>query len=161
MADEEKVTVIDDGARAAEAESLCKWAAGRAGAIVILPGLGTMSLIANDIYMIMKLGKVYEQPIGEKAAVGLLGSCGTVFLGGQLSTLIPFAPLQIPVAIATTYGLGRVVTEWLKSGRPNDLSAFKKVYDDAVSDAKDNMDKFKNHPDKDKPLGDESKKYDL
>jgi uncharacterized protein (DUF697 family) len=161
MADEEKVTVIDDGARAAEAESLCKWAAGRAGAIVILPGLGTMSLIANDIYMIMKLGKVYEQPIGEKAAVGLLGSCGTVFLGGQLSTLIPFAPLQIPVAIATTYGLGRVVTEWLKSGRPNDLSAFKKVYDDAVSDAKDNMDKFKNHPDKDKPLGDENKKYDL
>ena len=32
MADEEKVTVIDDAARNEEAESLCKWAAGRAGA---------------------------------------------------------------------------------------------------------------------------------
>lgn len=158
---DEKVTVIDDAARAAEAESLCKWAAGRAGAIVVLPGLGTMSLAANDIYLVMKLGKVYEQPIGEKTAVSLLGSCGTVFVGGQLSTLIPFAPLQIPVAIATTYALGRVVTEWLIAGRPNDLSAFKKVYNDAVKDAKKNMDKFKNHPDKDKPLGDESKKYDI
>ena len=56
MADEEKVTVIDDAARNEEAESLCTVAAGRAGAIVILPGLGTVSLISNDIYLVMKLG---------------------------------------------------------------------------------------------------------
>jgi len=145
----------------ANAESLCKWAAARAGAIVILPGLGTMSLIANDIYMVTKLGKVFNQPIGEKAAVSLLGSCGTVFLGGQLSTLIPFAPLQIPVAVATTYGLGHVVTEWLKAGRPKDMSVFKSVYEDAVKEAKEHIDKFKDNPDKDKPLGDETKKYDV
>jgi len=160
MADEEpKVTVIDDADREEEALSLCKWAAARAGAIVVLPGLGTMTTFANDVYMIMKLGSVYEQEIGEKAAVGILGSMSTVFLGGRLATLIPFAPLQIPLAIGTTYGLGRVVMEWLKAGRPKDMSAFKKVYDDAVKFAKENVETFKNDPDKDKPLGDESKDF--
>lgn len=95
MADE-KITVIDDKDREEEALSLCKWAAARAGVIVVVPGLGTLSTVANDIYMIMKIGSVYEEKITEKAAVSLLGSMGTVFAGGKLATLIPFAPLQIP-----------------------------------------------------------------
>lgn len=82
MADE-KITVIDDKDREEEALSLCKWAAARAGAIVVIPGLGTLSTVANDIYMIMKIGDVYEEKITEKAAVSLLGSMGAVFAGGQ------------------------------------------------------------------------------
>ena len=109
----------------------------------------------------MKIGSVYEEKITEKAAVSLLGSMGTVFAGGKLATLIPFAPLQIPLAIGMTYGLGRVVMEWIKAGKPKDMSAFKKVYDDAVKYAKDNIDLFKNDPDKEKPLGDETKKFDV
>ena len=159
--EEEKITVIDDKDREEEALSLCKWAAARAGVIVVVPGLGTLSTVANDIYMIMKIGSVYEEKITEKAAVSLLGSMGTVFAGGKLATLIPFAPLQIPLAVGMTYGLGRVVMEWIKAGKPKDLSAFKKVYDDAVKYAKDNIDIFKNDPDKDKPLGDEKKKFDV
>ena len=89
MADE-KITVIDDKDREEEALSLCKWAAARAGVIVVVPGLGTLSTIANDIYMIMKIGSVYEEKITEKAAVSLLGSMGTVFAGGKLATLYPF-----------------------------------------------------------------------
>ena len=160
MADE-KITVIDDKDREEEALSLCKWAAARAGAIVVIPGLGTLSTAANDIYMIMKIGDVYEEKITEKAAVSLLGSMGAVFAGGKLATLIPFAPLQIPLAVGMTYGLGRVVMEWLKAGKPSDMSAFKKVYDDAVKYAKDNIDIFENDPDKEKPLGDEKKKFDV
>ena len=82
MADE-KITVIDDKDREEEALSLCKWAAARAGAIVVIPGLGTLSTVANDIYMIMKIGDVYEEKITEKAAVSLLGSMGAVFAGGK------------------------------------------------------------------------------
>ena len=160
MADE-KITVIDDKDREEEALSLCKWAAARAGAIVVIPGLGTLSTVANDIYMIMKIGDVYEEKITEKAAVSLLGSMGADFAGGKLATLIPFAPLQIPLAVGMTYGLGRVVMEWLKAGKPSDMSAFKKVYDDAVKYAKDNIDIFENDPDKEKPLGDEKKKFDV
>ena len=159
--DEPKVTVIDDRAREEEALSLCKWAPARAGAIVVLPGLGTLSTVANDVYMIMKIGKVYEEDITEKAAVSLLGSMGTVFVGRKLATLIPFAPLQIPLAVGMTYGLGRVVMEWLKAGKPKDLSPFKKVYEDGVKYARDNIGLFKNDPKKDEPLGDEKKKFDV
>ena len=155
----EKITIIDDNLRENEAMSLCKWAAARAGAIVIVPGFGTMSLVANDVYMIMKLGSLFEQPIGEKAAVSLLSSMGTVFLGGRLVTLIPFAPLQIPIAIATTFALGRVVTEWLKAGKPADMSPFKKVYEDSVKYAKENIDLFKNDKRGQTPLGDEKRKF--
>lgn len=65
--------------------------------------------------------------------------------------------MQIPVAVGTTYALGRVVTEWLKAGKPADLSPFKTVYDDALREAKKNIELFKNDPKKDEPLGDESK----
>ena len=36
---------------------------------------------------------------------------------------------------------------------------FKTVYDNAVLEAKKNIDIFKNSPDKDNPLGDETKKF--
>ena len=39
--------IIDDRMREEEAESLCRWAAARAGVIVVAPLLGTMSLVAN------------------------------------------------------------------------------------------------------------------
>ena len=159
MDEELKITVIDDNARQDEADALCKWAAARAGVIVVAPLLGTMALIANQIYMIIQLGKVYEEEISESMAVSILGSLGTVFVGQTVATLIPFAPLQIPIAVGTTYGLGKVVTEWLRTGKPQDLSAFKTVYDNAVLEAKKNIDIFKNNPDKDKPLGDETKKF--
>lgn len=161
MSETIKVTVLDDKMRDEEAESLCRWAAARAGVIVVLPGLGTMSLCANDIYLIMKLGKVFEEDISEKAAAGIMGSLGAYFVGSTLATLIPFPPMQIPIAVGTTYGLGRVVTEWLKAGKPKDLSPFKKVYEDAVKTAKANLDIFKNDPKKDEPLGDEKQHYDI
>lgn len=133
----------------------------RAGVIVVAPLVGTMSLIANEVYMIMKLGKVYGEKMSEQAAVSLLGSLGAYFVGSTLTTLIPFAPLQIPVAVGTTYALGRVVTEWLKAGKPEDMSAFKTVYDEAMATAKKNIKIFKDNPKKDEPLGDEKQHYDI
>ena len=150
----EKVTVIDDRVRADEAEALCRWAA-------VAPLVGTMSLIANEVYMIMKLGKVYDEELSEKMAVSLLGSLGAYFVGSTLTTLIPFAPLQIPVAVGTTYALGRVVTEWLKAGKPQDLSPFRTVYDDALASAKKNLEVLRKNPQKDEPLGDEKRNYDI
>ena len=155
----EKVTVLDDKVRSGKAEDLCRWAAARAGVIVVAPLVGTAALLANEVYLIIKLGKVYEQKITETTAVSILGSLGTMFVGQTIATLIPFAPMQIPIAVGTTYGLGRVVTEWLKSGKPEDLSAFKTVYNEAVKEAKQNLSSFKNNAKKDDPLGDESKKF--
>lgn len=153
--------VLDDNLRDEEAESLCRWAAARAGVIVVAPLVGTMSLIANQVYMIVKIGKIYGEPLSEKMAVSILGSLGSCFAGSALTTLIPFAPLQIPIAVGTTYALGRVVIEWLKNGKPKDFTPFKKVYEDALSNVKNNISVFKNNPQKDNPLGDENKYYKL
>lgn len=69
----------------------------RAGVIVVAPLLGTMALIANQIYMIIKLGKVYEEEISESMAFSILGSkLGTVFIGQTVATLIPFCTASIP-----------------------------------------------------------------
>ena len=39
-----------------EAEKICRWGAARAGVIVVAPLVGTMALMANEVYMIMRLG---------------------------------------------------------------------------------------------------------
>ena len=54
---------------------------------------------------------------------------------------------------------GPAVTSWLQAGRPKDFSKFKDIYAQAVDEVKKNVDKFKNDPHKDEPLGDESKKF--
>ena len=89
MTDESTITVIDDKDRKDEAELLCKWAAARAGVIVVTPVLGTVALTANDVYMVMKIGEVYEETITEKTAVSLIIGMGTFFVGSRLTTLVP------------------------------------------------------------------------
>jgi hypothetical protein len=74
--------------------------------------------------------------------------------------LIPFAPLQKPVAVGYNLRPGQGCHGMAsRTGKPKDLSAFKNVYDSAVKEAKKNIDLFKNNPDKEKPLGDEDKKF--
>ena len=65
MNQETKVTVIDDRLRQEEAETLCRWAAARAGVIVVAPLFGTMALIANDVYLVIKCGQYadYTYPV--------------------------------------------------------------------------------------------------
>ena len=41
-------------------EMLCRWAAARAGAIVIAPLVGTVALMANEVYLVSRIAKVYD-----------------------------------------------------------------------------------------------------
>ena len=43
-----------------EAEKICRWGAARAGVIVVAPLVGTMALMANEVYMIMRLASCAE-----------------------------------------------------------------------------------------------------
>lgn len=38
-----------------EAEKICRWGAARAGVIVVAPLVGTMALMANEVYMKLTL----------------------------------------------------------------------------------------------------------
>lgn len=144
-----------------EAEKICRWGAARAGVIVVAPLVGTMALMANEVYMIIRLGELRGVKLDESAVMGLLGSLGATFVGQTLTTLIPFAPVQIPVGISVTYAVGRVANAWLKAGRPEDIASFRDLYEEARKEGLDHLDDFKNMDCKDEPLGDESKRFEL
>lgn len=144
-----------------EAEKICRWAAARAGVIVVAPLIGTMTLMANEVYMITRLAQLRGIHLSESAVLGLLGSLGATFVGQTLVTLIPFAPVQMPVGISVTYAVGKVANAWLKAGRPEDIAAFKEVYEEAKSEGLKNFREFSKLDCKEQPLGDESKRFSL
>ena len=144
-----------------EAENICRWGAARAGVIVVAPLVGTMALMANEVYMISRLAELRGIKLSESAVLGLLGSLGATFVGQTLVTLIPFAPIQIPVGVSVTYAVGKVANAWLKAGRPEDIAAFKEVYDEAKADGLKNVKEFQKMECKDKPLGDETRRFNL
>ena len=51
-----------------EAEKICRWGAARAGVIVVAPLVGTMALMANEVYMIMRLGELAVFPLSRQLA---------------------------------------------------------------------------------------------
>lgn len=144
-----------------EAEKICRWGAARAGVIVVAPLVGTMALMANEVYMITRLGELRGVKLDEGAVLGLLGSLGATFVGQTLVTLIPFAPVQIPVGISVTYAVGKVANAWLKAGRPEDIAVFREVFDNARKESMEHLDEFKNMDCKNEALGDESKRFNL
>lgn len=144
-----------------EAEKLCRWGAARASVLVVAPVLGTMALIANEVYMITRLADLRGVKMSEGTALGLLGSLGATFIGQSVFTLLPIAAIQIPLAVSITYGVGKAANAWLKAGRPEDVASFREVFEKARKEGAENADTFSNMDCKDEPLGDESKKFDL
>ena len=113
-----EVTFIDD--RDKEAEGLIHWAAARAGVIVAAPLLRTVSLIANEVYMISKIGSVYGVDVPQKAVLSFIGSLGATVVGTTVATLLPIPFIQIPIGISVTYGLGKAAVRWIKDGMIRD-----------------------------------------
>ncbi|MGE4588688.1 MAG: hypothetical protein AB7E34_03845 [Acidaminococcaceae bacterium] len=144
-----------------EAEKICLWGAARAGVIVVAPLVGTMALMANEVYMIMRLGEIRGVKLEESAVLGLLYSLGGSFVGQTLVTLIPLAPIQVPVGIAVTYGVGKVANAWLKAGQPQDIAQFKEVFEEARDEGMAKFEEIAGLECKDKPLGDESRSFKM
>ena len=118
-----------------KAENLCRWAAARAGAIVVLPGIGTMALMANEVYMIVRLGRLYDVNVSKSAAMGFLSSLGAAVAGQTLATLVPFPPMQLAVGVSVTYAVGKAAQAWIKAGCPSDVAQFKELFKNVKSTA--------------------------
>ena len=58
-------------------EMLCRWAAARAGAIVIAPLVGTVALMANEVYLVSRIARVYDVKLSERALIAFLGAVGS------------------------------------------------------------------------------------
>ena len=74
-----EVDIRDD--RDDAAESLIRWAAARAGLIVVAPVLGTAALMANEVYMIVRLGETYGVKLSDKVVLSFIGSLGGTAAG--------------------------------------------------------------------------------
>lgn len=139
-----------------QVEMLCRWAAARAGAIVIAPLIGTAALMANEVYLVSRIAKVYDVKLSERALIAFLGAVGSRVAGTLLTTLIPFSIIQVPVAVGITYSLGRVTQRWLKDGMPTDMGPYIEMMGEWKDKAREQADKLKENPLKNVPLGDET-----
>ena len=141
-----EVTFIDD--RDKEAEGLIHWAAARAGVIVAAPLLGTVSLIANEVYMISKIGSVYGVDVPQKAVLSFIGSLGATVVGTTVATLLPIPFIQIPIGISVTYGLGKAAVRWIKDGMPDDTRPYKAVFEEGRAEGNTLVGEIKENPEK-------------
>lgn len=152
-----EVNVIDD--RDSEAESLIQWAAARAGVIVVTPGLGTLALMANEVYLITKLGAVYGVELPHKAILSFIGSLGATVVGSTLATIIPIPVMQIPIGVSVTYGVGKAAMKWIKDGMPDDTKPYQAVFEEERKEGSEKAEELKENPGKDIPLGDEKRNF--
>lgn len=137
-------------------EMLCRWAAARAGAIVIAPLVGTVALMANEVYLVSRIARVYDVKLSERALIAFLGAVGSRVAGSLLTTIIPFSAIQVPVAVGITYSLGRVTQRWMKDGMPTDMGPYIDMMGEWKDKAREQVDKLKENPLKNVPLGDET-----
>lgn len=163
-ADAKAMTVLDAMDKTTEdrdlkVETLCRWAAARAGAIVIAPLVGTVALMANEVYLVSRIARIYDVKLTERAVLAFLGAMGSQMAGNLLTTLIPFSVIQVPVAVGITYGLGRVTQRWLRDGMPSDMTPYIEMFGEWKEKAKEQVEILKDNPLKNVPLGDETKDF--
>ena len=154
--DEEENLGPEDIAR--ESERIIRWGAARASVIVMTPFLGSLALMANEVYMITRLCDLRGVELETGAIAGLIGSLGASFVGQTVFTFTPFPPLQVPMAVGITYAVGKAANAWLDAGRPDDLSQFKEMYEQARKEGMERFREFTKDKNKNLPLGDERKK---
>lgn len=154
---EVEVNVIDN--RDEQAAKLIQWGAARAGVIVLTPFLGTAALIANEVYMITRIGDIYGINLSKKAVLSFLGSLGATVIGNLASTLIPVSIIQGPIAISVTYGIGRAAQKWIKDGMPDDTKPYREIFETEKVQGDEKMEELKNNESKNQPLGNEKEDF--
>lgn len=154
---EVEIHIIDD--RDQEADSLIRWAAARAGVIVVTPVLGTAALVANEVYMISRIGAVYGEKLNKKAVLSFIGSLGATVVGSTLATMIPLSFMQLPIGVSVTYGVGKAAQKWIKDGMPDDTKPYREVFEQEKEKGRSEAEELEENPRKDEPLGDEKKDF--
>ncbi len=141
------------------AENLIRWGAARAGVIAVAPLVGSVALMANEVYMISRLAKVYDVKLSDRTIMSFLGAFGARVVGKLAATLIPIPGVAVPVAVTVTYGMGRVAQSWIKDGMPLDVKPYMEKFEDLKAEGEAKVQEIANDAKKDIPLGDEGKDF--
>ena len=119
-----------------EADSFINWAAGRAAAIAIipLPVADIAPLVANEMYMIYRIGSIYGYSVTKNIATMLAGVIGGSFAGKLLASFLPV--MKIPIAAGVTYGVGMAAKAFFASGMKLSESDLKTEFKKAEQESK-------------------------
>ena len=129
-----------------EADEFIVWAAGRAAAIaaIPLPFADVVPLIANEAYMICKLGAVYGIAVDKSVMTMLAGTAGGSIAGKLAASFLPL--LKIPIAAGVTYGVGKAAKAYFESGMTLDADELKALY--AAGERESKNTDWRNHTNK-------------
>ncbi len=113
------------------------WGAGRAAAIALVPiPLADVGpLIANEAYMIYRIGQVYGYTVDKSVVTMLAGVAGGSLVGKLFASFLPF--LKVPIAAGVTYGVGKAAQAFFASGMTLSTDELKKIFSSAKDEAKD------------------------
>ena len=119
-----------------EADEYINWAAGRAAAIALvpLPLADVAPLMANEAYMIYRIGTVYGYAVDKSALTMLAGVAGGSVAGKLAASFLPF--LKIPIAAGITYGVGKAAKAYFASGRTLDVDELKAKFIEGEKESK-------------------------
>ena len=120
----------------AEVESYIGWAAGRAFAIAIvpIPLVDVVPLVANETYMISRIGSAYGVAVDQKVITGFLGHLGASAAGKCVASFLPV--LKAPIAASITYGVGKAAKAYFEADMKLDAEALKAAFNEAEREAK-------------------------
>lgn len=121
-------SIIADSKRqcSEEADHFINWAASRAAAATIGLGqvVGAPIMMANEIYMIHKIGSVYGYSVDRKIVTKILSVGGTSSFGKRLISFLQ----GTTGVVATTYGIGKAAKAYFESGMTFNADELKRQF---------------------------------
>ncbi len=119
-----------------EADEYINWAAGRAAAIALipLPLADVAPLMANEAYMIYRIGAAYGFAVDKSILTMLAGVAGGSIAGKLAASFLPF--LKIPIAAGITYGVGKAAKAYFESDMTLDMDDLKEKFIEGEKESK-------------------------
>ena len=119
-----------------EADGYINWAAGRAAAIALipLPLADVAPLMANEAYMIYRIGAAYGFAVDKSILTMLAGVAGGSIAGKLAASFLPF--LKIPIAAGITYGVGKAAKAYFESDMTLDMDDLKEKFIEGEKESK-------------------------
>ena len=119
-----------------EADEYINWAAGRAAAIALipLPLADVAPLMANEAYMIYRIGAAYGYAVDKSILTMLAGVAGGSIAGKLAASFLPF--LKIPIAAGITYGVGKAAKAYFESDMTLDMDDLKEKFIEGEKESK-------------------------
>ena len=90
--------------------------------------------MANEAYMIYRLGAVYGYAVDKSILTMLAGVAGGSIAGKLAASFLPF--LKVPIAAGITYGVGKAAKAYFESGMKLNTSELKEKFMEGEKESK-------------------------